>query len=273
MNEYRLFPDIKLICGTEKTSAHSCIGITYCVDGIREYCIDGRYFYLTAGSYIVLRNNDIISAESSGFNAVTIIIDHKKAPPHADDMLLDRTKLTDRLDRQSRYIFAANDDISRIFTDIRSHCRTYDTSMLRIKTIEALMLISKDIDTLLNDNYGKIKHVGELICNNISSHFTIPRLSDFFELNPTTLKSTFKQYHGCPVYAYAKNRKMFRAAELMSTSDMRIIDIAEEVGYCNASKFSSAFREVIGVNPKYYQMEHKKLRPQQSRFVSENIAY
>ena len=66
---------------------------------------------------------------------------------------------------------------------------------------------------------------------------------------------------------------MFRAAELMSTSDMRIIDIAEEVGSCNASKFSSAFREVMGVNPKYYQMEHKKPGARQSRLISENFAY
>ena len=77
-----------------------------------------------------------------------------------------------------------------------------------------------------------------------------------FEIDGTTLKSLFRQIHGCPVYNYAKNRKMFRAAELLRTTDMKVIDIAEEVGYSNASKFSSAFRDVMGVNPKYYQMEH-----------------
>ena len=98
-------------------------------------------------------------------------------------------------------------------------------------------------------------------------------LCKMFGINPTTLKEHFKQNFGCPVYSYAKNRRMFRAAELMTASDMRIIDIAEEAGYSNASKFSSAFREVMGVNPKYYQMEHKKLRTRQSRFISENFAY
>ena len=53
---------------------------------------------------------------------------------------------------------------------------------------------------------------------------------------------------------------MFRAAELLRTTDMKVIDVAEEVGYSNASKFSSAFRDVMGVNPKYFQMEHKSSR-------------
>jgi AraC-like DNA-binding protein len=273
MNEYWLFPDIKLICGADKTSAQYDISITYCINGIREYCIDGRYFYLKAGNYIILRDDNFISAESSEFSAATVIIDDKNASNSADNILFDISILTDKLYQQSRYIFTANEDISRIFTEICTNCCTYDMSMLRIKTIEALMLISNYIETTTSDNYSKIKLTGELICSNISSHFTISQLSDFFELNPTTLKNAFKQYHGCPVYSYVKNRRMFRAAELLSTSDMRIIDIAEEVGYCNASKFSSAFREVIGKNPKHYQTEHKKLRAQQIHFIPENFAY
>ena len=52
-------------------------------------------------------------------------------------------------------------------------------------------------------------------------------------------------------------RKMFRAAELLRGTDMKIIDIAEEVGYCNASKFASAFRDVVGRAPRDYRTEHK----------------
>ena len=85
----------------------------------------------------------------------------------------------------------------------------------------------------------------------------IRRLAEQFAIAPHTLKAEFSRYFGSSVYSYTKLRKMFRAAELICTADMKIIDIAEEVGYCNASKFSSAFRSVMGTAPKDYRTEHK----------------
>ena len=166
----------------------------------------------------------------------------------------------------------AAEKIQKIFSDIYNESTNPKASMLRIKTLELLMLLSER-KKVSREQQEFILRVGAFICRNVSEHYTISELSEMFRLNQTTLKEQFRQNLGCPVYSYVKNRKMFRAAELILASDMRIIDIAEEVGYCNASKFSSAFREVMGVNPKFYQMEHKKLYAQQRHFISENFAY
>ena len=66
---------------------------------------------------------------------------------------------------------------------------------------------------------------------------------------------------------------MFRAAELLRNTEMKIIDIAEEVGYCNASKFSSAFRDVMGIAPKNYQMERKRKRKFKKRSILPQLDY
>ena len=61
---------------------------------------------------------------------------------------------------------------------------------------------------------------------------------------------------------------MFRAAKLLRDTDMKIIDIAEEVGYSNASKFSYAFRSVMGAAPKRFRMEQNKgIRQQEWRNI------
>lgn len=97
------------------------------------------------------------------------------------------------------------------------------------------------------------------------------------EVNTTTLKAVFRRIFGCSIYAYAKNRKMFYAAVLLRDTDMKIIDIAEEAGYCNASKFSSAFSSVIGVSPSVYRrsfrMEQCKLTHSRTGNISKTITY
>ena len=258
MNKYQLFPDICLICGTEKTPAFSGIEITYCFDGVREYFIDGGYYYLTAGSYIILSNNEAICSDSPGFRGITVIIDNKKVPEETGDMLFNSRSFTDTLTGYTPYIAKADMEISKLFCDAGKFCKSAEIGLLRIRVIEALMLISNGIYTVPADKSGKAMAAADLICSDIITHYTIPQLAEYSQLNPTTFKESFRLTFGCSVYFYAKCRKMFRASELLVHTDMKIINIAEEVGYCNASKFAKAFCDVIGTTPKHFRMEHKK---------------
>ncbi|OFI07785.1 DNA-binding transcriptional regulator MelR [Clostridium acetireducens DSM 10703] len=49
---------------------------------------------------------------------------------------------------------------------------------------------------------------------------------------------------------------MNRAAFLLATTEKNINDIAISLGYLNASKFTSAFKSVIGVLLKEYRKEN-----------------
>lgn|GEM_PF-1172635 len=259
MEEYQIFPDIKLICGAEKTSVNDGIGITYCFEGVREYYIGERYFYLTAGNCMICRNNAITCADSTDLRTITLIIDSKNAPEGSDVMLFDSRSFTDKLSFCMPYIIKADSKISKLFAETEKFCKSSDTVMLRIRAVEALMLISNSLNSITADKREKALAASEFICGDIMTHYTIQQLSERFRMNPTTLKETFRQICGCSVYTYVKNRKMFRAAELLLHTDMKIIDIAAEVGYCNASKFAKAFCNVIGKTPRHFRMEHNKL--------------
>lgn len=273
MVEYQLFPDIKLMIGRHDTDfVSNGTEISFCISGICEYSIGQKYYYLKAKNCIVLRSSsDTAISYSSDYCGITLLID-SQFKSTAFSEILDMQDIMRKMSHGESCIFSADEKIEKLFSDIYKEQGTSKAEILRIKVLELLMLLSEQKNAHC-EQQEIIEQVGAFISRNVSDHYTISELSEMFGINPTTLKSAFKQYHGCPVYAYAKNRKMFRAAELMSNSDMRIIDIAEEVGYCNASKFSCAFREVIGVNPKYFQTEHKKLHTRQNCFISENFAY
>lgn len=275
MAEYQLFPDIKLIVGDiYHTSCDNTMEISYCIKGVCEYRLNDEYYYVMDKKYFICMHDDTqkyLMSCSADQRGITLLID-LRCNSEAVAEFIDIPDIFRNIQYCEQHIFDADEKIQKLFSEIYYKSDEYKISMLRIKLLELFMLLSEQ-KRAFTEQQKVIKQVGAFICQNISEHFTIAQLSEIFGINQTALKSGFKEVLGCPVYTYVKNRKMFCAAEIMCGTDMRIIDIAEEVGYCNASKFSSAFREVMGVNPKYYQTEHKNASSLTNRLIHEKLAY
>lgn len=67
-------------------------------------------------------------------------------------------------------------------------------------------------------------------------------------MGQTKLRESFKAMYGVPIGAYIRQAKMRYALLLMSKPNLTIGNIAEHLGYANASKFAATFRKVYG-NP------------------------
>lgn len=85
-------------------------------------------------------------------------------------------------------------------------------------------------------------------------------LKDFCEMahiNENKLKLLFKQVHGKTAFTYLRETRMELAAKLLKKDRMSVIEIANEVGYSNASHFARAFKEQHQLLPKAYQCLHR----------------
>ncbi|MCR4795718.1 MAG: AraC family transcriptional regulator [Ruminococcus sp.] len=272
MAEFRIFPDIRLIVGkADDIGLENGIEISFCKSGICEYAVGNEYYYLTAENCIILRrgaDRESRISYSSDYCGISLLID-SRYNGKAFEELLDMSDILRNMQSCEQCIFSADDNIKRLSSEIYD---TFSTSMLRIKVLELLMIMGEKRCTA-GEKSERIRKIGSFVCKNLCEHYTIAKLSEIFAIDRTTLKILFRQTFGCPVYTYAKNRKMFRAAELLRDTEMKIIDIAEEVGYCNASKFSGAFRDVMGIAPKTFQMERKNTRKYKNRTISAEFAY
>ena len=63
----------------------------------------------------------------------------------------------------------------------------------------------------------------------------------------------FKEIYGLSIYAYLKEKRIQKAAELLRETNHEIGKIAGMVGYDNASKFSNSFKSIMGINPSEYK--------------------
>ena len=87
----------------------------------------------------------------------------------------------------------------------------------------------------------------------LDESLTIPALSRRACLSATTFKEAFRQLYGLPVHTWLRQRRMERAAELLRDTELRVAEIAAQVGYENQSKFAAVFARQFGCPPLEYR--------------------
>ncbi|MBR1912672.1 MAG: metalloregulator ArsR/SmtB family transcription factor [Treponema sp.] len=105
----------------------------------------------------------------------------------------------------------------------------------------------------LENQVEAIKKVHERLTENLSRRITIEELAHEFYMNPTTLKTVFKDVYGTSVAAHIKKHRMEKAAELLVSTDLSVNEIARLVGYESQSKFSATFKDFYAVTPNEYK--------------------
>lgn len=96
-------------------------------------------------------------------------------------------------------------------------------------------------------------YVAKYLRKNLDRHVTISELTAVSGVSGTTLKKHFHAVYGMPIYAWFKRERMLSAARALVETQDSILKIAGDYGYENASKFSGAFRDVLGLSPREYR--------------------
>lgn len=63
------------------------------------------------------------------------------------------------------------------------------------------------------------------------------------------LQTVFKELYGCTITEYIQQRRMSQAENLLANTELSIGQVAQTVGYTNASRFAELFRKSTGLLP------------------------
>ena len=74
--------------------------------------------------------------------------------------------------------------------------------------------------------------------------------------NQARLGREFQTHLGMTTYEYLREQRLVRAQELLATTDRRIQQIADAVGFKRAGNFATAFRLRFGITPREYRKRH-----------------
>ncbi|WP_053957235.1 helix-turn-helix domain-containing protein [Inediibacterium massiliense] len=129
---------------------------------------------------------------------------------------------------------------------------------LKLKTIEFLTTFleekSKEKMKYLNgEENEKISQAKEIIHKNIDKVPSVKELAMILNTSIYKLQKWFKNITGDTVYEYIKKVRIEKARYLLENTNMSILQITNEVGYENPSKFASLFKNYHHMTPLQYR--------------------
>lgn len=96
------------------------------------------------------------------------------------------------------------------------------------------------------------------IANHLDENLSIDTLAAKVYLSQGYLSLSFKQATGMTISRYIKKCRMERAKELLSTTNMRLAEICETLGFSNVSYFCQSFRDYCDISPDQYRKRETK---------------
>lgn len=167
--------------------------------------------------------------------------------------------LVNILDKNENYYLIKNNEaVKNIFKSMKE---INDKEYLAIKMLELFLFLKNYFSQYFIDEYkimnsitdDIVKNIKDDVIKNLNKRIYIKTLSKKYGLSESTIKNKFRTIYGETLYSYIKKQKMHKASLLILSNKMKIIDIALELGYSNASKFAKAFKDIYGVTPSEYR--------------------
>lgn len=112
---------------------------------------------------------------------------------------------------------------------------------------------------LLNQDQSSTHHdetiikVQEWLQDNYTESIQIAELARQFQLSARSLNRRFKQASNTTPLAYLQELRIAQAKELLKQSNLVISEIADQVGYQDASYFTGLFKKINSVTPNEYR--------------------
>ena len=123
------------------------------------------------------------------------------------------------------------------------------------KLMNAIVAIHEKIHSQfdVNKNSQKMKMAVDYIEENYASDLNMAVVSNYISMNYSLFSYSFKQYTGSNFVNFLKDIRMKKAKELLAETDMKIIEVSQEVGYDNEKHFMKIFKATCGVSPSEYR--------------------
>lgn len=248
--------------------------INHCREGRIECEFDsGEYLYMSKDDFVINRKDEICRESYfplSHFHGISICIEVEKAQKEIDKYLprskINLEELFNRLCNNSSFmIMKSNESIGHIFAELYSVPESIKMDYFKIKILEIILFLSALGERKIEEReyYPKrqveiIKNIQNQIIEDIQYKYTLEELSKSHNIALTTMKKCFKGVYGKSIYSYIREYRINVAAQKLIFSDDSILKIANSVGYSNGSKFSAAFKSIVGISPKEFRDARKK---------------
>lgn len=257
----------------------NAITIEYCLEGKLEIQIGEEKLCISKGDIVISRTDlhrRILEYPDKKYHAISFAF-YLEEPSSVLNMHLGMAGFTLEMLVQKylpnrAYFYSLRDVenlaiaqeiglLKRVFESVKKAPETVKNTYLGVKSLESLILLASRIDKKQSKKISKSQvEMVEQVCQYVMKHteerYPIEKLAEKFNISPTYLKQCFQLVYGTSMQKFIREQKMKEAAKVLATTNRRVTEVAQMFGYSNISKFSEAFKSVIGEHPKQYSMHY-----------------
>lgn len=162
---------------------------------------------------------------------------------------------------EGHYVGRTPADLAKVFTQLYQPPDGMREGYYKVKVLELLLLLSQleagagpsAERSATSAQAALAREVIAYVDAHRGSRITVEQLAQALHATPEQLRYSVGRVYGKPLYQCVRAYKMRVAGRLLRETGRTVLDVAAELGYENGSKFSIAFRDVMGVSPGEYR--------------------
>lgn len=117
---------------------------------------------------------------------------------------------------------------------------------------------SSELLEILNDNSNhsnaiSINLAKQYIINNFNKNITLKDVADEVFLSQNYLSELFKKEIGEGFHDFLSSYRIKKAKEILLTTNLKIYEVAQNVGYNDSITFGRAFKKIVGTTPNNFR--------------------
>ena len=132
--------------------------------------------------------------------------------------------------------------------------------LLEVKLQELVVILSKTDNAVAQHILGTLYtpeqiKMDDIISANLYTNMSVSELAHMCYLSESTFKREFNKLYKVSPAKYLRTKKLEKAAQLLSGSQLSVSEICWEVGFENPAHFSTLFTREYGKSPRQYRGE------------------
>lgn len=108
-----------------------------------------------------------------------------------------------------------------------------------------------------DNSISVVRDAERYIADNFDSNLTIKDIADEVYLTPQYLCKVFKTATGNTINSHITDMRMDKAKELLLDRNLKLYEVAAQVGYRDANYFARVFKRYFDMNPSEYREKYK----------------
>ena len=113
--------------------------------------------------------------------------------------------------------------------------------------------LALDDAPLLGSGVGLFERILQIVSDRYQSPLRIPQIASELGISRTHVMRHFRKLTGMTLLEYITQRRVSCAQQLLTTTDMKMIDIAYAAGFNSPARFYACFHRVVGHSPTRYR--------------------